>query len=253
VTTISAEPAAGISARRAPVPTTGAPLVAVAALCSGAGATTFALLAGLAAARRTSRPVLVCDTGGPSGGLAAYAGTETPYSLTEASRRIAAGLPVRRDELSATTAEGLRIIAAGPRLDDEGPAEAIQRILGDARLAHGASFVDCGALARPAARTAIAMASHVVWVLPATVSGVRRARAALQVLTHSTPGQEILVARHDSGDRPAPLPALTELAARRGASLLLMPHVPDLAQAPATDALEAAEVALEAVRMVLRR
>ena len=68
-------------------------------------------------ARRSMRAargeVLVADTGGPGGGIAHYAGVETPRSLSEVSELLAAGLPV--GQLLATTGDGLRVLATGPR------------------------------------------------------------------------------------------------------------------------------------------
>ena len=70
------------------------PLLAVCGLTGGAGATTLAYLVALAAAQQKGGPVLVADTGGPSGGLAALAGIETPQSLMELACQLAAGKPL---------------------------------------------------------------------------------------------------------------------------------------------------------------
>ena len=48
-------------------------LLAVCGLCGGAGASTLAYLIAALRAEQQGGPVLVCDTGGPAGGLAAYA------------------------------------------------------------------------------------------------------------------------------------------------------------------------------------
>src|SRR4051794_24816394 len=60
--------------RRTPQP--GA-LLAVCGLCGGAGASTLSYLIARFAAEQASADVLVCDTGGPTGGLAAYAAAES--------------------------------------------------------------------------------------------------------------------------------------------------------------------------------
>ena len=80
------------------------PLLAVCGLCGGAGASTLAYLVALAEARRHSDSVLVADTGGPSGGVARYAGVEAPRSLTEVATQVVAGLPA--GQLVATTEAG---------------------------------------------------------------------------------------------------------------------------------------------------
>ena len=62
------------------------------AVCvGGAGATSLAYLVALAAARQSTGPVLVADTGGPSGGLAGLAGVEAPRSLPELASHLEAG------------------------------------------------------------------------------------------------------------------------------------------------------------------
>ena len=89
------------------------PLLAVCGLCGGAGASTLAYLTALAEARSERGDVLLADTGGPTAGIAHYAGVETPRSLSEVSEHVAAGLPVA--QLVATTSDGLRVLATGPR------------------------------------------------------------------------------------------------------------------------------------------
>ena len=57
--------------------------------------------------------MLVADTGGPTAGISHYAGVETPRSLIEAAEHVDAGLPA--GQLIATTSDGLRVLATGPR------------------------------------------------------------------------------------------------------------------------------------------
>ena len=231
----------------------GGPLVAVAALCGGAGASSLALLIGLAAARGSETPVLVCDTGGPSGGLACYARAETRYSLAAISERLAAGAPIAADELFARCAQNLRVLAARPEAIDDASREIVTRVLTDARLAHGLTVVDCATLTRPLERHALRQATHILWILPGTVSGVRRAEHALDIVPPCVPGRETVVARHDGGERKPPMRELTALADDRGGSLVLMPHIPDLAEVDHDDALDAADLALHGIATVLRR
>jgi Flp pilus assembly CpaE family ATPase len=233
--------------------TKGGPLVGVAALCGGAGASSLALLTAIAAARSSEAPVLVCDTGGASGGLACYAGTESRYSLAVASERLVAGARVCRDELFALSPHGVRVLAVGPEADADGDRGVVTRLLSDARHAHGLTVVDCGTLGRPLQRHALEQATHVLWVLPATLSGVRRAERVLDIVPPYAPGRETVVARHDAGERTPPMRQLASLADDRGGPLVLMPHIPDLAEAAHEDALDAADIALQAIGAVLRR
>ena len=89
------------------------PLLAVCGLAGGAGVTTLSYLIALAAVRQWTDPVLVADTGGPSGGLAACAGVEVPRSLGELAEQLAAGVPLGGG-IYATGRDGLRVLATGP-------------------------------------------------------------------------------------------------------------------------------------------
>jgi len=249
----SAQPAAGLA--RADGPDTGAGrarpgglLVCVAALCGGAGATTLALLMGRACAR-DGGAALVCDTGGPSGGLAAHARVSSRSSLAHLSRLVAAGRPVDRRDVSAAVGERLRIIARPSEEHDAGDEGGLRRLLGDARAAHRLTVVDCAAPGAAVDRLALALATHTIRVLPASPTGLRRAEPALHAARAPT-GRELIVARRDSG-RPAPVRALRELADHRGAPLVLMPAIADLDDAPA--ALSAADVTLQAIATFLAR
>jgi MinD-like ATPase involved in chromosome partitioning or flagellar assembly len=89
------------------------PLLAVCGLAGGAGVTTLSYLIALAAVRQWADPVLVADTGGPSGGLAACAGVEAPRSLGELAEQLATGVPLGGG-LYATGRDGVRVLATGP-------------------------------------------------------------------------------------------------------------------------------------------
>jgi Flp pilus assembly CpaE family ATPase len=230
----------------------GGPLLAVVGLCGGAGASTLTYLVALAAARASTAPVLACDTGGPTGGLSLYAGTQTTHSLADAAERLAAGKPLAGG-LVATGRNDLRLIASGPEFLAHGDADGIQRVLGDAQLAHALTVVDCGTLTRDIDRQALTMASHIAWVLPASVSGVRRAQRVLDVVHQFLPGREVLVARADPAGRKPPMHELTALAGERAATLALVAHVPDLGENDPADALEVCSLALEGIGTVLRR
>ncbi len=107
--------------------------------------------------------MLVCDTGSIDGGLAALAAVETPRSLTEASARLAHGLPVTGglyvvDPRTRAPDRELRVIAAGPRVPASGDRAALGDLLVLARSNHRLTVVDCGTLQRPAQRYVLSRA-----------------------------------------------------------------------------------------------
>jgi MinD-like ATPase involved in chromosome partitioning or flagellar assembly len=230
----------------------GGPLVAIAGLTGGAGVSTLTLLIGLVAAQTSSAPIIVCDAGGPTGGLAYYAGVAAPRSLPEAADLLASDQPLAGG-LFAVAHDGLRVLASEPQFLSDGSPEAVEVVLADARAAHGLTVVDCGTLTRSAERQALSLATHVVWLLPATVSGAGRAQRVLSTIEPFLPGCEIVCARRDKAEKKPPLKTLTEIADERVASLVLMPHIPDLASADPDDAVEAAQVPLHAIGGLLRR
>jgi Flp pilus assembly CpaE family ATPase len=235
---------------RAPVAS--GPLLAVCGLAGGAGASTLAFLVARGAARSDHQPVLVCDTGGPVAGLAGYAGVSSPRSLAGAADALAREEPLS-EGLFAQAETGLRVIAHAPELDGEGDARWVAHLLRDAREAHLLTVVDCGTLARQVDRQALAGATHVAWVLAATRGGLRRARQTLGLLPRDPARLELVVARHDAAGRAPPTAELAALAAERGAPLVLLPHVPDLAERSAQEAADAASVTLRAIQGVLAR
>jgi Flp pilus assembly CpaE family ATPase len=226
-------------------------LLAVCGLCGGAGASTLAYLVALAAARTHPGSVLVADTGGPTGGLSSYAGVEVSRSLAELSAQSAAG-PRTALEVE-TSSDGVQVLAAGPRFTAECAAEGIKLLLDQARERYALTVIDCGTLARDADRVALARASHVAWVLPATVSAVRRAGRVLDAITLHVPGDEVLVARHQEHARKVPLKELRQLAKHRGATLVLLPTLPAIAVGDAAAAFDTAQVSLQAIQGLLAR
>jgi MinD-like ATPase involved in chromosome partitioning or flagellar assembly len=233
----------------------GGPLVAVCALCGGAGASTLTYLLAAASARGEGRPpVLACDAGSVTAGLSLYAGLESPRSLAETAVALQEGR-LGEHPMFVRAASGVRLIAPGPRTGAPAAAgAAIARLVKDARGAHGLTVVDCGTLAEEPQRVAARLASHVLWVVPATTGGVRRAQRALSTAAWADDRPQVLVARRDTtGGTKASLRALTALADDRRAPLILMPHLGDLADGDLGAALTAAEVSLEALAGALRR
>ena len=227
------------------------PLLAVCGLCGGAGASTLAYLTALAEARSERGDVLLADTGGPTAGIARYAGVETPRSLSEVSELLAASLPV--GQLLATTSDGLRVLATGPRLAADCARDGIELLLDHARRRYTLTVIDCGTLARQADQIALAKASHVAWVLPATAGAVDRGRKTLDALAPHPSGREMLLARHKPSDRRRALRELRDLARERRAPLILLPSLPELATGNPRAALETAQVPLQAILGALAR
>ena len=220
-------------------------------LCGGAGASTLAYLTALAEARSERGDVLLADTGGPTAGIAHYAGVETPRSLSEVSELLAASLPV--GQLLATTSDGLRVLATGPRLAADCARDGIELLLDHARRRYTLTVIDCGTLARQADQIALAKASHVAWVLPATAGAVDRGRKTLDALAPHPSGREMLLARHQPSDRRRALRELRDLARERRAPLILLPSLPELATGNPATALETAQVPLQAILGALAR
>ena len=227
------------------------PLLAVCGLTGGAGASTLGYLVALAAAQREGGPVLVADTGGPSGGLAALAGVETPHSLAELADQIAADRPLQGG-VYATGPAGVRVLASGPEFTAPCAPEQLGRLLIDAREAHRLTVIDCGALARNADRLALAGATHVAWVLPATADGIRRARRVLAAAP-DIGAKQLVVGRRDARQRKASLCELRRIANERHAPLVLVPHLPGLDAGKCDGAIEAAQVAVQAILGALER
>jgi MinD-like ATPase involved in chromosome partitioning or flagellar assembly len=227
------------------------PLLAVCGLVGGAGATTLAYLVAVAAGRRSGGPVLVADTGGPSGGLAALSGTEAPRSLPVLASELAAGRR-HHDGIYALVARGVRVLAGGPEFDAAPcAAEQLGRLLLDAREAHSLTVVDCGTLASEAAVVAAAAATHRAWVTPATAHGALRGAPVLEAARNLS-GRELLVARRDPHESKPPLRELRQMAAERRAPLVLLPHLA-LGGESHDRALEQAQVPLQAILGALGR
>lgn len=225
------------------------PLLLLVGLVGGAGASTLAYLIAATAAEQSSVPVLVCDTGGPTAGLAVYARVQAARTLADAAELLAASEPLTGG-LFAVGEHGVRVIAGDPQFTVHGAKAGVERVLNDARVAHGLTVLDGGTLSGAADQAALGVATHIAWVLPASAGAVARARRVLNRITPlSRP--ELIIARPD-GHRP-PIGALGELAEERRAPLLLMPEVGDLHELPAHTVAGEAALTLQAIGGLLRR
>jgi hypothetical protein len=227
-------------------------LIAVCGLCGGAGASTLAYLLARNLSESLAEPVLVCDTGGPGGGLAAYSRVGAAHSLSRIANAVAAHEPLAGG-LFADDGSGLRVMASRPQLDTDVDEGGLARVLRDARAAHALTVVDCGTLATVVDRRVLDEATHAVWAIPASSRGVRLGFDVLALFGVREYRREVLVARHEAGDRKPPIEQLTALAEGRQAPLVLMPSVENLIERPVTDALQAAAVSLAAVQSVIER
>ena len=129
----------------------------------------------------------------------------------------------------------------------------MELLLEHARERYTLTVIDCGTLAREADQIALATATHVAWVLPATAGAVDRGRKILDAIAPHPSGREILLARHQPADRRRRLRELRDLARERRALLILLPSVPELATGNAGAALETAQVPLQAILGALGR
>jgi hypothetical protein len=248
----------------APTPATAAhrlrlcPLLAVCGLCGGAGTSTLAYLLARFAAIVGPGHVLVADTGGPTGGLAAAARVDSGRTLAEAGELLGHGLPLApplyaTDPGTGNSEHEVRVLATAPRFQASERPEGAGALLTVARHphAHALVVVDCGTLQRAADRFVARHASHIAWVAPATADGIRRASRVLEVVP-TTRARELIVARRDPAQPTPPQRTLNGLTERRRAPLVLLPHVTEPRKRPER-AIEAAAVGLQAILGVLGR
>ncbi len=226
-------------------------LVAVCGVCGGAGATTAAYLLARSAARAGEGPSLVCDLGGIAVGLAEYAGVESPATLP-ALANVASGGEQPPEAAFVDGGDGLRVLARGPRFEQPIDPAGLVKLLQQSRRDYQLSIVDCGVPVGEREEVVLAAATHLIWVLPATVVGARRARGLLDLFPVDLLRSEIVVARDDPTVPTADLAAeLDTLAAGRLAPLVRMPAIADLGEHGPEQGLEAAADSLEALRAVL--
>ncbi len=235
----------------APAPTRLGPLLCVCGLAGGVGVTTLAYLIARAAARQLPDPVLVADTGGPSGGLAACAGVEVPRSLAELAEQLADGAPLGAG-IYATGRDGLRVLATGPEFASRCHDNALRELVADAREAHGLTVIDCGTLACEADQIVAADATHVAWMLNATASAVECGRRVLEAAPR-TAAKQLIVAHNDIHQTRAPLRKLRRLAAERQALLVLVPHLTRLESGGIETCADEAQVPVQAILGALTR
>ena len=197
--------------------------------------------------------MLVADTGGPTAGISHYAGVRDA-AVADRGRRTRRRRPARSGSCSPPPATGCGCSRPDPRLAADCAREGIELLLEHARERYALTVIDCGTLAREADQIALASASHVAWVLPATAGAVTRGRQLLDAIAPAPVGQR--------DPRRAPRASATaegrcascEISrSDRRALLILLPSVPELATGNADAALETAQVPLQAILGALAR
>jgi hypothetical protein len=218
-------------------------LLAVCGVWSGAGTSTIAYLIALAAARSGSGRVLLCRTHEPL--IMNTDGDEDRRrSRLALAGSAAAGLFIHPPD--ETRRDALQVVHANTAALAEHPAR-VGRRLARARATHALTVVDCGTLRRPIERIALAHATHLGWVIPATADGLAHARRATRAARLPTGGRELLIARGEPTSDPPPLPGLRSLAGERLAPLILLPWLSARTLQRDAAALDAAAVGLQAI------
>jgi hypothetical protein len=209
---------------------TGGPLVVLCGLAGGAGTSTLAYLLARRAARHSSVPVLLTELRAGAG-LAAIAGAGSPLPLGELAR--AADEHRAPPRPFAELGPRLRLVAtAGPAENDPPDARTLERLLDDARAAHGLVVVDAGQPAPGQADGLLARADRALFCLPATPAALRRAELQLAggLLRHAGGRRGVLVCTATQPRVRPQVRQLRRLAEGRVDRLLLVPHLPALAR-----------------------
>jgi len=207
----------------------GGPLVAVCGLTGGAGTSTLALLLARQAAAESSAPVLLAEADPLRPGLAALAGCATPRPLIALAREL------DDDRVPSETflelAPRLRLIAATPQQCAPPSPDALRALLGQARDAHGLTLIDCGTH-WSAGDPVLGAATHIIWTVAATPTGLARARAHLTAGVAPAQGRrrEMLAVAAIVPRPLVPVRALRQVARRRCERLVLIAHDERLAR-----------------------
>lgn len=206
----------------------GGPLVALCGLTGGAGTSTLAYLLARRAACESSAPVLLAGLD-DLGGLATITGCASTLGL----RGLARAVDEERNppQPFAEVDDGLRLVASSGREPASVSQAALVRLLTDAREAHGLVVVDAGHTGGADRRALLATASHILFVFPASVFALRRVQllATNGALERHPGALTAVVAIAPGRARRARLSQLRRFAEPHVDRLLLVPHVPELA------------------------
>lgn len=231
---------------------TGGPVVAVCGLVGGAGTSTLAYLLASRAARASTIPVLLAGLDGDAG-ITAMAGTASSCSLRELAHAVDEGRALARP--FAELPDGLRVVAAAARgRSVPPPGDALERVLADARELHGLVVIDAGTLLAPESPALLQSATHVLFVMTATVSAVRQAAllAADDVFAAAAGRPTALVAVATHRLMP-PVREVRRLAAAHVDRLLLVPYLDEIVRGRCDHADPSLEDTFMALATLLRR
>jgi cellulose biosynthesis protein BcsQ len=230
--------------------TVGGPVVAICGLTGGAGTSTLALLLARLAAADSAAPILLAETDPMRAGLAVLTGRATPRPLVTLAQDV---IDDRQPAEAFVQLEArLRLIAAEPQPAQGAARDALDLLLAKARDAHGLVVLDCGTNWTPDS-TVLAHATHIIWTLPATPTGLARAATQLKAAMTTAGRWHEALAATATVTRPLPsMRALRRLARQRCDQLVLIPHDEGLARGETT-ASDRARHALTGIAPFLRR
>jgi hypothetical protein len=213
----------------------GGPLLAVCGLAGGVGTTTLALLIARQAAQVSSAPVTVTESESRTGGMAELVGELESVS---GPRVLAGATRVPANVLRADRAHSL--------------LEELARL----RAESGLVVVDCGTVRDFDARLMLRAATHVAWIAGADAHAVVRARRALDgpLVPPAGGAREALigVAAPPGGRQRGRVRELRRLAESRCERLVLVPHVPELAEGDLLGGAAELELSLAGLGSFLR-
>jgi hypothetical protein len=230
--------------------TVGGPVVAVCGLTGGAGTSTLALLLARGVAADSAAPILLAETDPMRAGLAVLTGRATPRPLVALAQDVSDDR--QPAEAFVELEPGLRLIAAEPQPATAVARDALDLLLAQARDAHGLVVLDCGTHWTPHSPV-LAHATHIIWTLPATPTGVARGASQLNAATPAAGRWHEALAATATVRRPlASVRALRRLARQRCHQLVLLPHDEGLARGETTTN-DRARDALTGIAPLLRR
>jgi hypothetical protein len=179
----------------------------------------------------------VCELDGAAGGLARITGRASRSSLSELAR----GVRDARAPFEVLDG-GIRLIATEAQRPIPGDADSVAGILRQAQPAHIATIVDCGRVNTPGAAVGLAVASHIVWVVPADDRAAHTVEATLldgdPGLAPGASSELVAAISHEGAAARADL-GLRNAVAERCERLVLIPSADLRAEfpGPKTDAL----------------
>lgn len=113
-------------------------------------------------------------------------------------------------------------------------------------------IVDAGCGHGTLERLCLALSEQILWVAPATASGVARAGRALALRAAGLDARQALILRADARESTVAARQITRLAQERELPVILLPHLPDAALTDTRQLIDEASIALCAIAAQLR-